>query len=135
ADKTILLWDAASGEVLGEPIEWHSEGVGSLAFSPDGEILASGSWDQTIILMDIASRQVIGQPLSGHSDLVNSLAWRRDGKQLASASYDSKVILWDLDQESWRNKACRRAGRNLTQAEWVIYYPGEEYRPTCSIYE
>ncbi|MFL7892219.1 MAG: toll/interleukin-1 receptor domain-containing protein [Anaerolineales bacterium] len=135
ADKTILLWDAANGEVLGEPIEWHSEGVGSLAFSPDGEILASGSWDQTIILMDIASRQVIGQPLSGHSDLVNSLAWRRDGKQLASASYDSKVILWDLDPESWRNKACRRAGRNLTQAEWVIYYPGEEYRPTCSIYE
>jgi len=135
ADKTILLWDVASGEVLGEPIEWHSEGVGSVAFSPDGETLASGSWDETIILMDVASRQAIGQPLSGHTALVNSLSWHPDGKRLASASHDSTVIIWDLDPDSWVRKACRQAGRNLSQAEWTIYYPGATYQPTCQEYE
>jgi WD40 repeat protein len=135
ADKTILLWDVASGEVVGEPIEWHSEGVGSVAFSPDGETLASGSWDQTIILTDISSRQAFAQPLSGHTALVNSLSWHPGGKRLASASHDSSVIIWDLDPESWVRKACRRAGRNLSQAEWAIYYPGETYQRTCLEYE
>jgi WD40 repeat protein len=134
ADKTILLWDVASGDVLGEPIEWHSEGVGSVAFSPDGETLASGSWDQTIILTDVTSRQAFGQPLSGHTALVNSLSWHPDGKRLASASHDSTVIIWDLDPDSWVRKSCRRAGRNLSQAEWAIYYPGETYQRTCPDY-
>jgi hypothetical protein len=45
----------------------------------------------------------------------------------ASNSYQ----VWDTDPESWLERACRRAGRNLTQVEWVQYFPGEKYRKTC----
>ncbi|MGA7733612.1 MAG: AAA family ATPase, partial [Chloroflexia bacterium] len=46
----------------------HSDIVNSVAFSPDGKTLASGSYDGTIILWDVATGQQIGQPLTGHSD-------------------------------------------------------------------
>ena len=48
----------------------HTPDVGSVAFSPDGKTLASGSADKTIILWDVASRQPLGQPLTGHTGKV-----------------------------------------------------------------
>src|SRR4030095_10102731 len=44
----------------------HTSYVGSVAFSPDGKTLASGSGDNTIVLWDVASAPTLGQPLLGH---------------------------------------------------------------------
>lgn len=71
-------------------------GVTSVAFSPDGKILASGSDDHSIILWDVTTGQPIGQPLKGHSDEVMSVAFSPDGKTLASGSADHTIILWDV---------------------------------------
>jgi WD40 repeat protein len=131
ADKTIILWDVETGTPIGEPIEGHKEVVTQVDFSHDGKILASSSLDKTIILMDVATRQTIGQPLAGHQDTVTSLAFSPDDQTLASGSFDSTVILWDLDQISWLESACQRAGRNISQAEWSIYFSDEGYRKTC----
>ena len=131
ADETIRFWDAASGEPVGDPILGHEGGVISLAFSPDGEILASGGLDATIFLTDLASRQRIGPPLTSHEAAVNSLAFSPDGNTLVSSSHDADVIIWTLDSASLIDKACQRAGRNLTQAEWLRYFPGNPYRKTC----
>ena len=73
----------------------HSNIVYSVAFSPDGKILASASQDGTIILRDVATRQPIGQPLTGHTSWVTSVAFSPDGKTLASASDDKTIRLWD----------------------------------------
>ena len=43
----------------------------SVAFSPDGQTLASASWDDTLILWDVATRQPRGEPLRGHTAAVN----------------------------------------------------------------
>ena len=51
----------------------HKNGVESVAFSPDGRILASGSSDETIILRDVEQRQAIGAPLTGHKGNVTSV--------------------------------------------------------------
>jgi WD40 repeat protein len=67
-----------------------------LAFSPDGRILASGSYDKSIILWDMVTHQPIGQPLTGHTDYINSVAFSPDGKTLASGSDDHTVMLWDV---------------------------------------
>jgi WD40 repeat protein len=49
-DKTIILWDIATRQAIGQPRIGHTDGVESVAFSPDGKILASGSLDNTIVL-------------------------------------------------------------------------------------
>ncbi|WP_152590674.1 serine/threonine-protein kinase [Nostoc sphaeroides] len=73
----------------------HSNGVTSIAVSPDGKTLASGSQDKTIKLWNLATGKLI-RTLTGHSNLVNSVAFSRDGKTLASGSTDGSIKLWNL---------------------------------------
>jgi WD40 repeat protein len=74
----------------------HTGWVWSVAFSPDGRTLASGSADGTIMLWDVATRQPLGSPLTGHGDWVRSVAFSPDGATLASGSADGTIILWDV---------------------------------------
>lgn len=79
-----------------KPLQGHTEAVKSLAFSPDGQQLASSSDDKTVMIWDVAT----GKPvvtLSGHTEKVFGVAWRADGVQIASASMDRSVILWHPD--------------------------------------
>ncbi|MEG4987323.1 serine/threonine protein kinase [Microcoleus sp. BR0-C5] len=73
----------------------HSSFVNSLAISPDGKILASGSWDKTIKIWNLETTELIGT-LTGHSDRVNSVAISYDGKMLVSGSSDETIKFWNL---------------------------------------
>jgi WD40 repeat protein/energy-coupling factor transporter ATP-binding protein EcfA2 len=94
-DNTVILWDVASRKSLGE-LKGHRDRVSSVAFSRDGETLASASEDKTVILWDVAKRMPLGEPLKGHQGAVNIVAFSPDGKTLASAGEDNTVILWDM---------------------------------------
>jgi WD40 repeat protein/LysM repeat protein len=93
----VLLENVQSHPELRAYLSGHLDDVVSVAFSPDGETLASGSRDRTIILWNLQTNRPIGQPLTGHSDVVTSIAFSPDGKTLASGSRDNTIILWDLE--------------------------------------
>ena len=73
----------------------HTDGVTSVAFSPDSKLLASASLDHTVRLWNPATEKPIGQPLSGHTGHVQSVAFSPDGKILASGGEDGTIRRWN----------------------------------------
>jgi WD40 repeat protein len=74
----------------------HYSGVNSVAFSPDGKTVVSGSTDKTIRLWSVETGETI-QKLKGHSRLVNSVAFSPDGKTVVSGSADKTIRLWSVE--------------------------------------
>ena len=87
-------------------LEGHTDWVCSVAFSPDGKTLASGSGDQTIKLWDVATGGT-AHP-QGHS-AGDSVAFSPDGKTLASGGEDTTIKLWDVAD-----------GRPTAHAHWTL---------------
>ncbi|MCB8762421.1 hypothetical protein L2E68_19215 [Planktothrix agardhii 1029] len=73
----------------------HSGSVNSVAISPDGQILVSGSDDKTITIWDLSTGQEL-RTLTGHSESVNSVAISPDGQTLLSGSRDNTIKIWQL---------------------------------------
>lgn len=131
ADGNVLLWDLLSGESKPVALTGHASRVLSLAFSQDGTLLASGGADGGIVLWDLNQNSAIGQPLVGPVAAVAALAMNPGATLLAAGYADGSVLLWNIDPQQWEQRACWRAGRNLTETEWERYLPGIPYRASC----
>ena len=73
-DGAIRLWNARTGEPIGNPLTGHEGWVNSVTFSPDGKQLVSGSSDGTVRLWNAQTGELIGDPLTGHEGWVTSIA-------------------------------------------------------------
>jgi WD40 repeat protein len=68
----------------------------AIAYSPQGDQLASGSFDHTVRLWDVKSGEC-RRTLIGHKNDVNNVVYSPNGSQLVSCSDDSKVRVWDVE--------------------------------------
>ncbi len=78
------------------PLNGHTMEVLSVAYSPDGTLLASGSTDRTVRIWD-AQHETLLRTLTGHSNGVRSVVFSPNGKYLASGSRDKSIRLWRVD--------------------------------------
>ena len=99
--KSIRLWNVTTGQQIAEfgvaELDRHEGSVNSVAFSPDGFKLASGSSDNTVKVWDVATG-ALQATLRGHANAVTRVAFSPDGATLASASADGAVKLWNTQQ-------------------------------------
>ena len=94
ADKTLKVWDLASGAVL-HTLCGHTDPVTAVAVTADGQRAVSASDDYTLKVWDLASGAEL-HTLSGHTRSVNAVAVTADGQRAVSASHDHTLKVWDL---------------------------------------
>ncbi len=104
--KVLLPWISIPPNRLVDPfpvktqrfhtLQGHTAKVTSVAFTPDGKFLASGSWDTAVKIWNAYTGE-LHATYQHHSDNVSSVAWTSDGKYLASGSYDYTVKVLKMD--------------------------------------
>mmetsp|Transcript_40595 Transcript_40595/g.135282 ORF Transcript_40595/g.135282 Transcript_40595/m.135282 type:complete len:538 (-) Transcript_40595:110-1723(-) len=94
-DFTVFLWAPAAGKKPIARLTGHVQLVNAVTFSPDGQWLASGSFDGAIRLWAARTGKFVAA-LRGHVGAVYQLAWSGDSRLLASGSKDSTVKVWEL---------------------------------------
>ncbi|MDT5159121.1 MAG: eukaryotic-like serine/threonine-protein kinase [Acidobacteriota bacterium] len=100
ASSEVRLWDAQTGE-LKHALEGHSVVTESVAFSPDGQMLASaGHVDGTVRLWDVREGK-LRQEIKAH-EAPTAVAFSPDGHVLATGGYDGALKLWDANAGSPR---------------------------------
>jgi WD40 repeat protein len=89
---TVQVWNASDGSNV-FVYKGHSNVVTSVAWSPDGQWIASGSYDKTVQAWNASDGSHVFT-YKGHSDGVSTVAWSPDGKRIASGSHDNTVQVW-----------------------------------------
>jgi hypothetical protein len=92
----VSLWETATGTLIAK-LTGHKAAIAAFAFVPDGNLLATGSWDGTVRLWEVATGRAIAK-LSGHRGGVTALAFSADGKRLAAGGSDGTILVWQLQK-------------------------------------
>ncbi|GAU34431.1 hypothetical protein TSUD_393840 [Trifolium subterraneum] len=98
-------------------ISGHSEAVLSVAFSPDGRQLASGSGDTTVRFWDLGTQTPM-YTCKGHKNWVLCIEWSPDGKYLVSGSKSGELICWDPQTGKQTGNALTDHKKWITSISW-----------------
>jgi WD40 repeat protein len=132
-DRTVRLWDAATGAAL-HTLEGHGSSVNAVAFSPDGKTVASGSADHTVRLWDAATGAAL-LTLEGH--LIQQPDFSREGPYLET-DRGLQYILCDsanlFAPKLQPISSLFARGHWITQGQKKLLWLPFEYRPNCSAF-
>ena len=129
ARKLIVL--ICNNEIIFQHFSGHKEAVVSVSFSPNGEVLASGSGDTTVRLWDVHT-QTPQHTCQGHKHWVLCLAWSPCGKKVASACKNGRIIIWDPETGKQMGKDMTGHKMWVTALSWEPYHQDPECRKLVS---
>lgn len=112
-------------------IEGHAEAVISVAFSPDGRYLASGSGDTTVRFWDVTTETPY-HTCKGHKHWVLCIAWSPDGRRLASGCKNSQIIVWNPETGKQEGKVLTGHKQWITWLAWQPFHLNHECRHLAS---
>ena len=107
----------------------HDDDVMSVAFSPDGKFVVSGSSDKTARLWEISTGQLL-RVYSGHTAGITSVAFLPDGQRIVTGSLDGTIRTWITDYNDLLTYACSRVAADLTPEERTFYGVSDQ-EPIC----
>ena len=84
-----IIWDAADGSEV-RRLPGHEKAAASVAFSPDGRLVATGSWAGVLRIWDARTGQLL-RTVPAHEERISAVVFRPDGRWLATASFDRTV--------------------------------------------
>ena len=122
---------------LAQALIGHKARVNNIAFSDDGKLLATGSFDKTVKIWDFHHLETPPIVLTDHQDWVWSICFDASGKKLLAGCRDNLVRVWPTSIKALSNTICGhpKLDRNLTQNEWSHYVGKDiEYEKTCKEY-
>jgi hypothetical protein len=122
-----IYWNA-----MLQTLEGHTERVTSVAFSPGGQQIVSGSGDKTVRCWDAATGQQLLPALEGHTERVTSVAFSPDGQQIVSGSGDKTVRRWDAATGQQLLPALEGHTYGVTS---VAFSPDGKHIPTLHVSE
>ncbi|KPI42145.1 Periodic tryptophan-like protein [Cyphellophora attinorum] len=122
----IHLWSVQTGALL-DQLSGHEGPISTLAFTPDGRSLISGSWDRTIRIWSVFDRSQTSEVLQLTSDIL-CIAISPNSTQLAASTLDGQLTFWSLQNSTQESGlAARRdvsGGRTLTSRRTAASSPG-----------
>jgi hypothetical protein len=151
--RTLDMLDVATGQG-GRVLSLPETGIGGDLLRGGSMLMVAGTTTgvdgsgsvSVVRLYDIATGASLGEPLPVGASPADATEKGRyfqtagivfsspDGTRFITETSGptQSVVLWDVDLDHWEATACRIAGRNLSQAEWNQYLPGQPYHVTCS---
>jgi hypothetical protein len=93
-DATARLWDASTGEQIGQPMQ-HDDDVCIVQFSRDGKTLLTGSDDNSARLWHVSTCQLRGQPIL-HRGSAQAIALSPDGQTVVTVGHEDEVTTWTV---------------------------------------
>ena len=147
AHDTVMVWNASTGSQILQTPPVHSDRIHSIAFSPDGAWIATGSRDSKTWILDASTGEKLFVLDHGNS-VVESVAFSPDGKRLATACNDDNTArIWDLstkkvvarmEHDGWvRAVAFSHDGKRVATAsndETAIVWDVANEEPACLNY-
>lgn len=122
----IHLWSVQTGALL-DQLSGHEGPISTLAFTPDGRYLISGSWDRTVRVWNIFDRSQSSEALQLTSDLLRVVV-SPDSAQIAASTLDGQLTFWNLDTSAQESGLDGRrdvsGGRTVTSRRTAASTPG-----------
>ena len=121
-DHTARLWNLQTGQT--RVLAAHGDALRTLAFSPDGNTLVTGSDDRTAIVWDTvdpSAPQQLGLPLTGFDATVHAVRFSPDGSLLATASDDQTIRMWSMSDRT-APRALGAPAEAHTAAIWSLEF-------------